>query len=74
MQSKLTPYLSFRDNTRDVMEYYRSIFGGKLEISTSKDYHASSDASEDNKVMHATFGMLRDRFGANWLVNISEAR
>ena len=53
MQSKLNPYLSFRDNARQAMEFYKTVFGGKLTISTFKDYHASQDPSEDNKIMHA---------------------
>ena len=53
MQSKLNPYLSFKDNTREAMEFYRSVFGGKLEVSTFKDYHASQDPSEDNLIMHS---------------------
>ncbi len=53
MQSKLNPYLSFKDNTREAMEFYRTVFGGKLELSTFKDYHASQDPSEDNKIMHS---------------------
>ena len=132
--SKLNPYLSFKDNARQAMEFYRSVFGGKVVISTFKEYHASTDPSEDNLVMHAelqgdngitfygsdtpkrmgyrsaagismsltgdnekeltgffhklsaggnvtqpltraawgdTFGMLTDKFGITWLVNIS---
>ncbi len=53
MQSKLNPYLSFKDNTREAMEFYRTVFGGKLDLSTFKDYHASQDPSEDNKIMHS---------------------
>jgi len=53
MQSKLNPYINFRDNTRDAMEFYRTVFGGKLQLSTFKDYHASQDPSEDNKIMHS---------------------
>ena len=53
MQSKLNPYLSFKDNSREAMEFYRSVFGGKLEVSTFKDYHASQDPSEDNLIMHS---------------------
>ena len=134
MQTKLNPYLSFKDNAREAMEFYQTVFGGKLAISTFKEYHASQDASEDNKVMHAvleagngitfmasdtpnrmeykagtnysmslsgdneaelkgyfeklsaggnitmplekapwgdTFGMLTDKFGVSWLVNIA---
>ena len=53
MQTKLNPYLSFKDNAREAMEFYETVFGGKLAISTFKEYHASQDPSEDNKVMHA---------------------
>ena len=134
MQSRLNPYLSFRDTARQAMEFYRGVFGGKLEVHTFKEFHASQDPSEDEKVMHAmleadngivfmaadtpnamayqpganvslslsgdneaelrgyfqalsagatvsiplekapwgdTFGMLTDRFGVSWMVNIT---
>jgi|SRR3982074_336979 PhnB protein len=137
MQSKLNPYLNFRDETREAMEFYRSVFGGKLDLNTFKDYNASQDPSEDDKIMHSvleadngitfmaadtpntmeykagtnfgmslsgdddrqltayfeglavggtvtmplgkapwgdTFGMLIDKFGVSWLVNISETQ
>jgi PhnB protein len=51
--SKLNAYLSFKDNARQAMDFYKSIFGGKLVISTFKEYHASKDPSQDNLVMHA---------------------
>lgn len=53
MKSQLNPYLNFRDSTRQAMEFYHSIFGGKLSTSTFKEYGASPDPSEDNKIMHA---------------------
>ncbi len=53
MQSKLNPYLSFQENTREAMEFYRTVFGGKLELSTFKELHASQDPSEDNMIMHS---------------------
>jgi PhnB protein len=134
MSVQLNPYLSFRDNAREAMEFYRSVFGGELRVNTFKEYNASSDPSEDDLVMHAqlegehgvvfmgsdtpqrmehkpgsnfsmslsgdddavlggwfqkladggtvtmplekamwgdTFGMVVDRYGVNWLVNIS---
>lgn len=54
MQIKLNPYLSFKDNTRETMEFYKTVFGGKLAMSTFKDYNASQNPSEDNKIIHAT--------------------
>jgi PhnB protein len=137
MKSKLNPYLSFRDNAREAMEFYKTAFGGKLVLSTFKEYHASQDPSEDNKIMHAeldaengisfmaadtpnsmeyhpgtnysmslsgdnhaelksyfeklsaggtvieplvkapwgdTFGMFTDKFGVNWMVNITDPK
>lgn len=53
MQTRLNPYLGFKDNARQAMEFYQSVFGGKLDINTFKEFHASEDPSEDNKVMHA---------------------
>src|SRR6266540_6241948 len=52
MQSQLNIYLSFRDNAREVLEFYKSVFGGKLEIHTFGEYHASEDPAEQEKVMH----------------------
>ena len=137
MSTRLNPYLGFRDNARAAMEFYRSVFGGQLEMSTFEDFQASDDPAERNKIMHSmletenglalmaadtpahmdytpgtnfsislsgdnaeelrgywerlsdggttvqpletapwgdTFGMLTDRFGVTWMVNISKAR
>lgn len=132
----LNPYLSFRNNAREAIEFYRSVFGGELTVSTFGEFGASEDPSETDKVMHAqletpsgftlmasdtpdrmpynpgdtftvslsgddadeltgywvklaegatvtmplaqapwgaTFGMLTDRFGVPWMVNIAGA-
>ena len=53
MQSKLNPYISFEGNAREAMEFYKTVFGGKLVMSTYKEFNASQDPSEDNKIMHA---------------------
>jgi PhnB protein len=134
MTTRLNPYLNFRDTTRQAMEFYHSVFGGELTMSTFADMHASEDPSEQDKIMHSQlitdqglalmaadtpnsmgytpgtnfaislsgddegelrgywdkladdasitmpldkapwgdfFGMLTDRFGVSWLVNIS---
>ena len=137
MKSILNPYINFKGNTRQAMEFYHSVFGGKLNLSTFKEYHASQDPSEDDKIMHAmlqtdngivlmaadtpdrmeyqpgtnfsislsgddeaeltgyyqklsaggtivepltkapwgdTFGMFKDKFGVDWMVNIAPAK
>ncbi|MDH2443769.1 VOC family protein [Amnibacterium sp. CER49] len=53
MSTVLNPYISFRGNAREAMEYYRDALGGDLELATFKDFHASEDPSDDDLVMHA---------------------
>jgi len=53
MQSKLNPYLSFKDNAREAMEFYKTVFGGKLTLMTFKDAGASQDPSQDALIMHS---------------------
>lgn len=53
MSSSLNPYVNFKNNTRQAMSFYQSVFGGKLTMATFKDFHASQDASEDDLIMHA---------------------
>lgn len=53
MQSRLNPYIGFKDNAREAMEFYKTVFGGKLTMTTFKEFHASQDPAEDNKIMHA---------------------
>lgn len=53
MSTQLNPYLSFRDNTRQAMEFYHGVFGGKLDISTFGEFQATDDPAENDKVMHA---------------------
>ena len=53
MQTKLNPYISFKDNTRAAMEFYHSVFGGKLTMNTFKDFQAALEPEEENLIMHA---------------------
>ena len=134
----LNPYLGFRDNAKEAMTFYQTVFGGDLAMSTFGEYHASEEAAEQDKIMHAmlttengmvlmgadtpngmdytpgtnfsvslsgsgseeaelrgyfdklaeggtiamplekapwgdTFGMCKDKFGVDWLVNIAPA-
>lgn len=137
MPIQLNPYLSFKSNAREAMEFYRTVFGGTLVMQTFGEGHASQDPVESNLIMHSelkgdhgivfmgsdtpahmdyepgstvrmsltgdnepalkgyfenlsagatvtmpltkapwgdTFGMLTDRFGIEWLVNIAAPR
>jgi PhnB protein len=50
---RLNPYISFRDDARQAMEFYASVFGGQLDISTFGESGMSDDPSQGDKVMHA---------------------
>ena len=134
MPTILNPYISFRDTAKQAMEFYKTVFGGELNLSSFADFQASDDPAEKDKIMHGqlttpnglvlmgadtpnrmdynagdnfsislsgddeaelrgywdklavdgtitqplekapwgdSFGMLRDRFGVSWLVNIA---
>ncbi len=53
MQSKLNPYITFNGNTREAMEFYKSVFGGKLDLSTFKEGGAPTTPETENNIMHA---------------------
>ena len=40
MPSRLNPYISFGDNARSAMEFYKSVFGGTLTLNTFGEYGA----------------------------------
>ncbi|MCW2525874.1 MAG: 3-demethylubiquinone-9 3-methyltransferase [Pseudonocardiales bacterium] len=137
MPTRLNPYLNFRDSARQAIEFYQSVFGGELTISTFAEMPGDQqEPGEQDKVMHSmlttdagltlmaadtpnrmeitagsnfsvslsgedegelrgyweklsegatvvmpltqapwgdTFGMLADKFGVSWLVNVSGA-
>jgi PhnB protein len=50
----LNPYISFQNQAREAMEYYQSVFGGELVVSTFAEYPGMvEDPAENNLVMHA---------------------
>lgn len=53
MQSKLNPYISFKGNARQAMEFYETIFGGKLDLTTFKEGGMSANQADDSQIMHA---------------------
>lgn len=137
MPTRLNPYLNFNGNARQAMDFYKSVFGGELTISTYSEGGMPHDPADKDKVMHGqlvapngywlmgsdsppgmpftpgntmtvslsgddeaelrgywdklaaggtvmmplekapwgdSFGMLADKFGTPWMVNITGAR
>lgn len=52
--ANLNPYLSFRTDARQAMEFYQSVLGGDLDISVFGDFpDMVQDPSQKELVMHA---------------------
>ncbi len=51
MASRLNPYLSFTDNARQAMEFYKRVFGGNLTLNTFGEFSAD-DSPDADKIMH----------------------
>src|SRR4249919_2265260 len=50
--SRLNPYISFKDNARQAMEFYKGVFGGGLTLNTFGEY-GQPDSPDADKIMHA---------------------
>jgi PhnB protein len=59
MASQLNPYLNFNGNARQAMEFYKSVFGGNLSLSTFAELGAK-DSPDAERIMH---GMLETDAG-----------
>lgn len=53
MTTQLNPYLTFPGNAREAMEFYASVFGGDLSVSTFSEYGGAPEGLSDDGIMHA---------------------
>ncbi len=53
MRSVLNPYLNFSDNARQAMDFYKSVFGGDLRVTTFGEGGMAENPADANKVMHS---------------------
>ena len=51
MASQLNPYINFRGQAREAMEFYQSIFGGELTLNTFGQFGQGGDMAD--QIMHA---------------------
>ncbi|MFK4728852.1 VOC family protein [Agromyces mediolanus] len=52
MSVTLNPYLNFRDEARTALEFYHSVFGGTLNMSTFAEFGQAEDSADADKIMH----------------------
>ncbi|CAN7236057.1 VOC family protein [Knoellia sp. LjRoot47] len=55
MATTLNPYIQFKDNAREAMEFYKDVFGGELTVSTFGDFGGGDPEHQApaDGVMHA---------------------
>lgn len=53
MTTRLNPYLGFRDTAKEAMEFYQSVFGGELTLSTFAELQGADDPADQDKIMHS---------------------
>lgn len=53
MNSKLNPYMHFNGTAKVAMEFYKTVFGGELTMSTFAQGMPGGDAEDAEKIMHA---------------------
>jgi PhnB protein len=51
MTSRLNPYISFDGDAREALEFYKSIFGGELSLSTFGEL-GGEDTPNPDQIMH----------------------
>lgn len=51
--TRITPYINFEDNAREVFEFYKSVFGGELTITTFGEAPMETPPEAEGLVMHA---------------------
>ena len=51
MASRLNPYLNFNGTARQALEFYRSVFGGTLTLSTFAEFGGQNSTDAD-RIMH----------------------
>lgn len=52
MTSRLNPYINFRGDARQAMQFYQNVFGGALDLRTFGEFGAP-DASLADQIMHS---------------------
>ncbi|GAB2567964.1 VOC family protein [Microlunatus antarcticus] len=66
MASRLNPYLNFRGQAREALDFYASVFGGDVAVSTFGEFGDPPPGSQATDVMH---GQLETSMGFTLMVS-----
>lgn len=66
MSVKLDGYIHFRGEARQALEFYKSVFGGTVTMSTFADYNMPVPEEEKQHIMH---GMLSGDNGIEFMAS-----
>src|SRR5687768_7878402 len=53
MAHRLNPYINFTSEARAAMDFYTSVFGGKLKVMTFKEGGMAEAGADGDRIMHA---------------------
>jgi PhnB protein len=53
MPSKLNPYIGFKGQAKAAVEFYKTVLGGELTMSTFGEAGAAHSPEDNDKIMHA---------------------
>jgi PhnB protein len=68
VSSRLNPYISFSDNARQALEFYRGVFGGEVALNTFGE--SGMEGPDADKIMH---GQLETPAGYTLMVSDTPA-
>ena len=52
MTARLNPYIGFRTQAREALHFYKSVFGGELQLMTFGENGMADDPATAEKIMH----------------------
>jgi PhnB protein len=54
MAVRESPYIFFRGNCREAMDFYQNVFGGELNVQSYKDVNMPMEGLAEDSLMHAS--------------------
>ena len=59
MTARLNPYIGFRGEAREAMQFYERVFGGTLTVNTFGEFDAQHSPEQADRIMHSALETTR---------------